>query len=318
MCALGYCKPGLRFSGGEVRLFGRALSEMAPGELRALRGRRVAYLAQSAAATFNPAMTVGFQVVETSVVSAGLPRRTARARAVEIFRELRLPEPETIGSRYPHQLSGGQLQRLMLAMALCSEPELLVLDEPTTALDVTTQLEVLRAIKGAITRRNIAAIYISHDLALVSQVADRVAVVQGGEILECGSVAAFAGGGQTGYARDLVAAAQAASGALEEADRPLTEAAPLLVARGLAARYGEAGPPAISGADLVLGKAETVAVIGESGSGKSTLARTLIGALAPLSGRLCWMVNHLPGRWPTGRKRSGGGFSSFTSMRIRR
>ena len=286
MCALGYCKPGLRVSGGQVRLFGKALSEMAPGELRALRGRRVAYLAQSAAATFNPSMTVGFQVIETAVVSGGVRRRTARARAVEIFRELRLPEPETIGRRYPHQLSGGQLQRLMLAMALCSEPELLVLDEPTTALDVTTQLEVLRAIRGAIRRRNIAAIYISHDLALVSQVADRVAVVQGGRILECGTVAAFAGGGQTGYARDLVAAARASGRALEDPDRPAAEAPPLLVARGLAARYGEAGPPAISGADLVLGKGETVAVIGESGSGKSTLARTLIGVMAPLSGEI--------------------------------
>lgn len=290
MSALGYCKPGLRFSGGRVRLFGQDLSDMSLGELRSMRGRRVAYLAQSAAATFNPSMTVGFQVVETSVISAGLSRKQARERAVALFHELRLPEPESIGMRYPHQLSGGQLQRLMLAMALCSEPELLVLDEPTTALDVTTQLEVLRSIKSAITRRDIAAIYISHDLALVSQVADRVAVVQAGRVLEEAVIADFIEGGQTGYSRDLVAAAQSSMRALTMQGGRAKDATPeLLVATGLSACYsdkGDGGKLAISGADLVLGKGKTVAIIGESGSGKSTLARTLIGWLKPVSGEI--------------------------------
>jgi peptide/nickel transport system ATP-binding protein len=290
MAALGYCKPGLKISGGSARLLGQDIARMPRADVRALRGRKVAYVAQSSAATFNPAMTVGYQVIETAVVSGAMTRDAATRKAVEIFRELRLPDPETIGARYPHQLSGGQLQRLMLAMALCTGPELLVLDEPTTALDVTTQVEVLWAIRAAISRRNIGAIYISHDLAVVAQMAHRVAVIHGGRVLEEGPVAGFIKGGRSEYTNRLIAAVspvpgEAGAGPLEPAT---TEPPELLTAEALSVSYegrGRTATLALDGASLKLHRGRTVAIIGESGSGKSTLARAIIGLTSPRSGR---------------------------------
>ena len=155
-----------------------------PAQLRALRGSRIAYVAQSAAASLNPAIPLGTQVAETMVMHQSAGWRAAREKAARLFSELDLPSPETFGARYPHQVSGGQLQRAMIAMAMMCEPELLVLDEPTTALDVTTQIEVLAAIRQMLRRRGTAALYISHDLALVAQLADRIAVLQSGRLVE--------------------------------------------------------------------------------------------------------------------------------------
>ena len=177
LSALGYAKPGLEFTGGEVRLDGRDVISMPRDEQRALRGQRVAYLAQSAAATFNPALTIGEQVTESPVLHGQLSREQADLRAEELYRALELPDPDRLGKRYPHQVSGGQLQRLMAAMALCGKPDLLILDEPTTALDVTTQIEVLKAFKSVIRREGSAAIYVTHDLSVVAQIADHIVVL---------------------------------------------------------------------------------------------------------------------------------------------
>ena len=150
---------------------------MAPDRQRALRGGRVAYLAQSAAATFNPSLTIGEQVTESSVLHGILDPGQANERAKFLYQALELPDPERLGRRYPHQVSGGQLQRLMAAMALCGKPDLLVLDEPTTALDVTTQIEVLKAFKAVIKQEGSAAIYVTHDLSVVAQIADYIVVL---------------------------------------------------------------------------------------------------------------------------------------------
>ena len=181
LAALAYCKPGLEFSGGEVRLHGTDVLTMPPLEQRDMRGKRVAYLAQSAAATFNPALKIGEQVTESAVLHGILNQAEADKRAEELYRALELPDPDRLGGRYPHQVSGGQLQRLMAAMALTGKPDLLVLDEPTTALDVTTQIEVLKAFKKVIREEGSAAIYVTHDLAVVAQIADHIVVLYGGE-----------------------------------------------------------------------------------------------------------------------------------------
>ena len=177
LSSLGYTKPGLEFTGGEVRLHGEDVISMDSDQLRGLRGQRVAYLAQSAAATFNPALTIGEQVTETCVLHGILTQEEADARAQTLYRALELPDPDRLGKRYPHQVSGGQLQRLMAATALCGKPDLLVLDEPTTALDVTTQIEVLKAFKSVIKQEGAAAIYVTHDLSVVAQIADHIVVL---------------------------------------------------------------------------------------------------------------------------------------------
>ena len=172
LSSLAYSKPGLEFTGGQVRLNGQDVLTMDPLKQRDIRGAKVAYLAQSAAATFNPAITINEQVTEAAVLHGVLTQEEADKRAEILYHALELPDPHRIGYRYPHQVSGGQLQRLMAAMALCGNPDLLVLDEPTTALDVTTQIEVLKAFKKVIREENAAAIYVTHDLAVVAQVAE--------------------------------------------------------------------------------------------------------------------------------------------------
>ncbi|SVD34718.1 uncharacterized protein METZ01_LOCUS387572, partial [marine metagenome] len=187
LSALGYTKPGLEFTSGEVRLKGRDVISMPAEEKRLMRGQQVAYLAQSAAATFNPALTIGEQVTESAILHGLLNQEEANRRAEELYRALELPDPERLGKRYPHQVSGGQLQRLMAAMALCGKPDLLVLDEPTTALDVTTQIEVLKAFKSVIKQEGSAAIYVTHDLSVVAQIADLIVVLYAGDMQEHGA-----------------------------------------------------------------------------------------------------------------------------------
>lgn len=298
LAALGYVRPGLRIVAGSVRLGGTEVLALGDEALRDLRGRRVAYVAQSAAASFNPALTVGDQVIESARVHGILGSAQARARALELYGELGLPEPDRIGKRYPHQVSGGQLQRLMAAMAMCCGPELMVLDEPTTALDVTTQIGVLKAFKDLIRRRGASALYVSHNLAVVAQIADRILVMRNGDVQEEGSTKQILGQAKSPYTRALMAACNRwTAGSDTGLSSPSAAAAPqaansILDVRGLTAGYGEVsdgGLPrtvAVKAADFSIGPSSVVGVIGESGSGKSTLARAIAGLRPAARGTL--------------------------------
>jgi peptide/nickel transport system ATP-binding protein len=184
---LGHARPGAKIADGSIRVGDSEILSLDAKGLAALRGNRIAYIAQSAASAFNPSRTIMDQVIEPALIHNLMPRAAAEKKAVDLFRALALPFADTIGSRYPHQLSGGQLQRLMAAMALITDPELVILDEPTTALDVTTQIEVLRAFKAVVLERGATAIYVSHDLAVVAQMADQIVVLNQGRIREKGS-----------------------------------------------------------------------------------------------------------------------------------
>ena len=293
LSALGYTKPGLEFAGGEVRLEGEDVITMGSDQLRTLRGQRVAYLAQSAAATFNPALTIGEQVTESCVLHDILNQGQANERAETLYRALELPDPDRLGRRYPHQVSGGQLQRLMAAMALCGKPDLLVLDEPTTALDVTTQIEVLKAFKSVIKQEGSAAIYVTHDLSVVAQIADHIVVLYAGEVQEHGSAEQVVNQPGHDYTRRLMHAVRPppAAGQGDESLGEHRRESPALQVKDITAGYGRIhnGMPAITvlrDVNVSIERGHTVGVIGESGCGKSTLARVMAGLLPAAQGQV--------------------------------
>ncbi len=301
LSALGYVRPGLHVTGGSVFLGGEDVLAMSSSTLRDLRGRQVAHIAQSAAASFNPGLSIGYQVTEPALIHAVMDARAANARAVELYRQMALPDPEQIGERFPHEVSGGQLQRLMAAMGLCCGPELLVFDEPTTALDVTTQMEVLKIFKDAIQRRSAAAIYVSHDLAVVAQIADRIFVLLNGEIQESGPTEDIVTRPSHEYTRILMAASdpdlarQGGAGRASAAATPHQQDAkrsPLLEIRSVWAGYGPRDAsgkprvPVLKDINLAVDEGSIVGVIGESGSGKSTLARVVAGFLPASQGEV--------------------------------
>jgi peptide/nickel transport system ATP-binding protein len=293
MATMAYCRPGLEFPGGEVRLHGKDVLSMDPQDQRALRGNKVAYLAQSAAATFNPAITIGEQVTEAAVLHGTLTQEEADKRAVELYHALELPDPDRLGRRYPHQVSGGQLQRLMAAMALVSGPDLLVLDEPTTALDVTTQIEVLKAFKKVIKDEGSAAIYVTHDLAVVAQVADHIVVLYSGEIQEQGPTEKIITNPSHPYTKRLMAAVKPTptAGMSETVDDTHDRDVPNIEVKNMTAGYGGIvnGKPVITvlrDINVKIKNSHVVGVIGESGCGKSTLARVMAGLLPAAKGEV--------------------------------
>ena len=310
LSALGYTKPGLEFAGGEVRLENEDVITMEPDQLRALRGQRVAYLAQSAAATFNPALTIGEQVTESCVLHGILDQEQANERAETLYRALELPDPDRLGKRYPHQVSGGQLQRLMAAMALCGKPDLLVLDEPTTALDVTTQIEVLKAFKSVIKQEGSAAIYVTHDLSVVAQIADHIVVLYAGEVQEHGSAEQVVNQPTHDYTRRLMRAVRPppAAGQGDEMLGEHKRDVPALKVKDITAGYGRKrnGVPEITvlrDVNVSIERGHTVGVIGESGCGKSTLARVMAGLLPAVHGQVLLDGNDLQ---PALQKRDRG------------
>jgi peptide/nickel transport system ATP-binding protein len=184
LAAMGFTRDGCRISAGAIEFDGMELTSSPEEDLRMLRGARIAYVAQSAAASFNPVHKLIDQHTAAPVQHKIRTRRESEADAMDLYRRLRLPNPEEIGFRYPHQVSGGQLQRAMTAMAMSCRPDLIIFDEPTTALDVTTQIEVLAAIRDIVDQFNTAALYITHDLAVVAQMADRIKVLLKGDEIE--------------------------------------------------------------------------------------------------------------------------------------
>ena len=288
LAAMGFARDGCRIAGGTIVFDGIDLLGSSERSRRALLGARIAYVAQSAAAAFNPAHRLIDQHTELPVYHGVSSRAVATATAKALYARLRLPEPDTIGLRYPHQVSGGQLQRAMTAMAMSCRPDLIVFDEPTTALDVTTQIEVLAAIKDVVDQFDASAIYISHDLALVAQMADRIMVFRDGNLIEEGSTRELLATPQEAYTRDLLRVRTFRKATV---GTPETEV-PLLEVRNVSAAYGRL--TVLQDVHFHVPRKRTIALVGESGSGKSTTARVVAGLLPPTAGQVLWQGSRMP------------------------
>ncbi len=280
LASMAYGRGGVKITGGEVWVNGRDIMQSSIGDIRKLRGGEVTYVSQSAAASFNPAKKIIDQVVEAAVEQKKFSRKEAEDRARVLFEKLGLPDPQNIGDRFPHQVSGGQLQRCMTALALCPEPDLVVFDEPTTALDVTTQIDVLMAIKEAIRDTGVAALYITHDLAVVAQVSDDIMVLRHGNMVEYGPVDQIINHPQEEYTQALVSVRSI------DHEEKAPNGDPVLSVRNITARYKGTQFDVLHNVNVDLYPGQTLAVVGESGSGKSTLARVITGLLPPREGEI--------------------------------
>lgn len=296
LAAMGFTRDGCRISAGTVEFDGIDLIAADAATRRALLGRRIAYVAQSAAASFNPAHRIIDQHTEAPVQHKVFSMSNSQADAMELYERLRLPNPTEIGFRYPHQVSGGQLQRAMTAMAMSCRPDLIIFDEPTTALDVTTQIEVLAAIRDIVEQFNTAAIYITHDLAVVAQMADRIKVLLKGDEVEEAPTRTMLADPQKDYTKTLWAVRS-----FQRTQKPPAPSSdvPVISIRNVTAAYGSV--PVLHDISFDIHAGRTVAVVGESGSGKSTAARCITGLLPPLEGQIEFEGAPLPRDY---RKRS--------------
>ena len=288
LAAMNFVRPGCRIRGGTIRFDGQELTEQSETTLRKLRGVRIAYVAQSAAASFNPAHQLIDQFSEIPVVHNVKNRQDAEADAKDLYRRVLLPDPDGIGYRYPHQVSGGQLQRAMTAMALSCRPDLIIFDEPTTALDVTTQIEVLTTIRDIVREFNTAAIYISHDLAVVAQMADRIMVLRYGELVEESTTRQMMSDPKMDYTKSL----WAVRSFKKETETAATEINPVVKVDNVTAGYGK--EDILKNITFEIHRGQTVAIVGESGSGKSTAARVITGLLPPRLGQVQFNGETLP------------------------
>ena len=286
LAAMGFARPGCRIVDGSIVFDGIDLRAAPDEEKRKLWGSRIAYVAQSAAAAFNPAHKLMDQTVETAVGHGVMTREKAEADARDLYRRLQLPNPDRIGERYPHQVSGGQLQRAMTAMAMSCRPDLIVFDEPTTALDVTTQVEVLAAMRDIVEQFDTAAIYITHDLAVVAQMAHRIMVLRYGKEVEEAPTREMLKAPKEDYTKTLWAVRKLAK------PEEISEDIALRVHK-VDASYGGL-VKVLDNVTVQVPRGRTVAVVGESGSGKSTLARAITGLLPPISGEIYFNDKPLP------------------------
>lgn len=287
LAAMGFARDGCRISGGDILFDGIDLMRASEAQKRALRGARIAYVAQSAAAAFNPAHRLIDQFAEAPTQHGLSSRTESEADAVDLYRRLQLPEPESIGFRYPHQVSGGQLQRAMTAMAMACKPDLIVFDEPTTALDVTTQIEVLASIRSAVEQFGTAALYITHDLAVVAQMTDRIMVLRHGHLVEEDHTRSMLKAPKEDYTRALWSVRS-----FRKPDAPAAEGEPVVSMEGVTAGYTDVD--VLKNVSIRIHKQRTVAVVGESGSGKSTAARVIAGLLPPRQGQIKFAGEVLP------------------------
>ncbi len=286
LAAMGFARPGCKFMGGSIEFDGIDLLQLTNAELRNLHGSRIAYVAQSAAASFNPAHRLINQTIEATVSHGIADQTSAKQDAVQLYTDLQLPDPDTIGERYPHQVSGGQLQRVMTAMAMSSRPDLIIFDEPTTALDVTTQVEVLTAIRAIVEKYNTAAIYITHDLAVVAQMADSIKVLRYGETVEDAPTRDMVSDPKQAYTQSLWAVRS-----IEKPPQPQVDS--ILEINHVDASYGKS-VKVLNDVNIKVPRGQTIAIVGESGSGKSTTARAITGLLPPLTGDIIFNGQTLP------------------------
>lgn len=285
LAAMGFARAGCRFTGGKVEFDGTDLLKIKEKERRKYWGTRIAYVAQSAAAAFNPAHRLIDQTIESASRAQMRPDGESRRDAIDLYGSLHLPDPENIGQRYPHQVSGGQLQRVMTAMAMSARPDLIIFDEPTTALDVTTQVEVLASMREIVDKYNTAAIYITHDLAVVAQMADVIKVLRYGEEVEQSATRTMLSEPEDDYTKSLWSVRT-----LEKPEERSEDI--ILQLKNIDASYGKT--PVLDGINIDLPRGKTVAVVGESGSGKSTAARVITGLLPQTAGTVTYNGELLP------------------------
>ena len=285
LAAMGFVRSGCRFTSGSISFEGKDLTKLSEREKQKLWGTKFSYVAQSAAAAFNPAHRLLNQTIESSLSHNLETKENLQQEAIQLYKEMQLPNPEKIGNRYPHQVSGGQLQRTMTAMAMTSKPDLIIFDEPTTALDVTTQVNVLETIRSIVKEHQTAAIYITHDLAVVAQMADRIQVLRYGETIEIAETKKMLKSPKQEYTKSLWAVRS-----IHKKEQTSDEN--ILRIENVDASYGS-GPMVLKNININVPIGRTVAIVGESGSGKSTTARAITGLLPPISGKVIFKGREL-------------------------
>jgi peptide/nickel transport system ATP-binding protein len=326
---LGLIEPPGRISGGEILFQGERIDTLAPAEMEALRGRRIGMIFQDPMTALNPLFTVGEQLIETISQHLGLSHAQARKRAIELLREVEIPDPETRIDQYPHQFSGGMRQRVVITLALCADPDLVIADEPTTALDVSVQSQILGLLRKLCKERGVGVIIITHDMGVVSEITERVAVMHKGLIVEVGPTAQVLGRPRNGYTRSLMAAVPRPDIKLErfpilqkggeDARAPIdvrnswlgqavrqrpAATGPLVEVKNLTMQFVAQNSivpawrrvfTAVNDVSFAIADGETLGLVGESGSGKSTVARMIAGLYRPSNGHVLFEGTDITG-----------------------
>ena len=299
-------KPHVSITGGQIDFQGQNITQLDEDDWRKLRGQHIAMIFQEPMTALSPLMRIGQQIEEVMMVHTSMSPSQRRDLTMQLLNDVHLPDPDRVYSSYPHQLSGGQRQRVVIAMALALEPKLIIADEPTTALDVTTQAQILHLIKELQKKHGTAVLFITHDFGVVAEIADRVAVMQHGKLVEVGVAEQVLNAPTTAYSRQLIEAVPSLTPRIIE--QTLTAQEPLLVVNSVSKTYAgqkswfspsKGGVKAVQNVSLKLPKQGSLAIVGESGSGKSTLARCIIGLEHNESGEINLegqIINGMPRR----------------------